>query len=128
MKPCTQLKMVDKVMLIKSIWLHYVFCALHVELEQLRKGLLETLEIETFARSYPKEFYGYLIGSTTFDVTPNYILDCFMIRYSDEGSNDRTLEEAIVMHWTEYVMECESKIQHYNCDCILENRPYGYKY
>ena len=54
-----------------------------------------TSEIETFVRSYPKEFYGYLIESTTFDITPNYILDSFMIRYSDEGSNDRTLKEAI---------------------------------
>ena len=34
MKPSIQLQIVDKEMLIKSIWLHYVFCALHVELEQ----------------------------------------------------------------------------------------------
>ena len=80
-----------------------------MELEQLRKGLLETLQIETFARSYPRELYGYLVGSTTFDVTPEYILDCFMIRYSDQGSNNRTREEAIIMHWTDYVMECEGK-------------------
>ena len=57
MKPSCQLQMVDKEVLIKSIWLHYVFCALHVELEQLRKGLLETLQIETFVCSYPKEFW-----------------------------------------------------------------------
>ena len=81
-----------------------------MELEQMRKGLFETLEIETFVHLYPKEFYGYLIGSTTFDATPNYILDCFDVRYSDEGSNERILEEAIVMHWTEYITECESKI------------------
>ena len=110
MKASTQLQLVDKEMLIKSIWLHFVFCALHVELEQMRKGLFETLEIETFVHLYPKEFYGYLIGSTTFDATPNYILDCFDVRYSDEGSNERILEEAIVMHWTEYITECESKI------------------
>lgn len=48
-----------------------------------------------------------MVGSTTFDVTPEYILDCFMIRYSDQGSNGRTREEAIIMHWTDYVMECE---------------------
>lgn len=83
-----------------------------MELEQLRKGLLETLQIETFVRSYPREFYSYLVGSTTFDVTPEYILDCFMIRYSDQGSNDRTREEAIIMHWTDYVMECEGKNYH----------------
>ena len=39
--------------------------------------------------------HGYLIGSTTFDATPNYILDCFNIQHSDEGSNERILEEAI---------------------------------
>lgn len=109
MKPSCQLQMVDKEMLIKSIWLHYVFCALHVELEQLRKGLLKTLQMETFVHSYPREFYNYLVGSTMFDVMPEYILDCFTIRYSDQGSNDRTHEEAIIMHWTDYVMECEGK-------------------
>ena len=43
-----------------------------------------------------------------FDVTPKYLCDSFAVQYSDNGSNNRTKEEAIVFYWYEYVSECDN--------------------
>lgn len=46
--------------------------------------------------------------STVFDITTEYLCDSFVVYYSDNGSNNRTKEEATVFHWYEYVPECDN--------------------
>ena len=92
--------------LIKSIWLHYVFFLPHAELDQLRKGLRETLQLEILVILHPNEMRSFLVASTDYDINPNYLLDSFVIRYSRQGDNKRTAEEAVIVYWNDYVMEC----------------------
>ena len=106
LKPVHMLDLSDKDQLIKAVWLHYVFFLPHAELEQLKRGLHGTLQIESFIGSYAREMHYFLVASTNFDVTCNYLLDSMMIRYSDHGSNNRTAEEAVILHWTDYITEC----------------------
>ncbi len=47
-----------------------------------------------------------LVGSSDFEVTSDYLLDTLVILYSPQGSNKRTSEEAVMLHWNEYVGEC----------------------
>ena len=70
------------------------------------KSLHGTLQIESFIGSYAKEMHYFLVASATCDVICNYLLDSMMIHYSDHGSNNRTAEEAIILHWADYVTEC----------------------
>ena len=86
----------------------------HAELEQLKKGLHGTLQLESFIYSYAREMHYFLAASTNFDVTCDYLLDSMMIRYSDHGSNNHTAEEAVILHWTDYVTECSDT---YVCSC-----------
>ncbi len=47
---------------------------------------------------YHDNIWGLLASLSSFDVTPDYLIDGFIIVYSDNGSNDRTKEESIVYH------------------------------
>ena len=96
-------------MLVKAIWLHFVFFYPHAELVQLQKGLRETLQLEELISNYPKEMYSLLIPSSDFDVTPSFLIDKFIALYSEAGHNNRSKEESIYLSWCEYIMECNGK-------------------
>ena len=105
-KPTCVLELKDKERLMKAIWLHFVYFLPHAELEQLRKGLRETLQVDLLMCVHTEEMHSFLIASSAFDVTSDYLLDSFVIEYSAPGSNKRTIEESLILSWTEYVMEC----------------------
>jgi len=102
-KPTHLLELSDKDKLIKAVWLHYVLFLPYAEMDQMKRGIRETLQLESFIRSYPKEMHCFLVASGSFDVTPDYLIDSMLVRYSDGGSNKHTMEEAIVLHWTQSV-------------------------
>lgn len=52
-----------------------------------------------------------MFGGFNFDVTVDYVQDVFAIQYSDNGSNIRTKEEAIVFHWFEYISNSRGIVQ-----------------
>ena len=104
-KATNKLMLSDKQQLMRALWLHYVFFLAHAELEQLQKGFRETLQLESLISTYPEQIHCFLVASTTFDVTPDYLLDNFIIKYSEPGSNRRTKEEALMLYWTEYILE-----------------------
>ena len=106
-KATSQLKKADVTQLVATIWLHFVKFHPHAELKQLRNGLCETLGFNSLITLHPNSIWKLLASSTSFDVTSSYILDLFVIQYSHQGSNDRTKEEAIVLLWWDYVMECQ---------------------
>ncbi len=50
--------------MLHCIWLHYVFFAVHAELDQLIKGIRETLQMELPICTYPEEVYLLLVPSS----------------------------------------------------------------
>ena len=108
-KPVHCMDVDDKDDFIRSIWLHYVLFRPYAELEQLKKGFQETLQMQVLVCTYGKEVRLCLAASQLFNVTPNCLQDAFMIDYSDNGSNNRTKEEAIVYFWFEYISNCKGK-------------------
>ena len=105
-KPTRLLQISDADKIVKAIWLHYVYFIPHAELEQLKRGLRETLQIEILMCLHPEEMHSFLVASSDFDITSDYLLDSFVIDYSESGSNKRTIEEAVILSWTDYIMEC----------------------
>lgn len=106
-KPLQKLELSDKDALIKAIWLHYMYFLPLAELQQLRKGLRETLQLEILFCIHPEDMFGFLVASSNFNVTPEFLLDSFAVKYSDAGSNKRTAEESVMLHWHDYVIENE---------------------
>lgn len=104
-KPTSLITINDKDTLIKSVWLHYVIFNPHAELEQLKKGINDSLGVDELIISHPDSIWGLLVASKTYDVTANYLSDSFVVHYSDNGSNDRTKEEAMILFWFDYIFE-----------------------
>ena len=109
-KPTHQLVLKDASEIVHSVWLHYVLFCPHTELEQLRKGLLETLQVQLLVSLHDDGIRALL---SLFDVTVEYLQDMFVIQYSLNGSNDRTKEEAIIIHWFEYIYNSKGKYVYY---------------
>lgn len=88
-KAISQMKVTEINELIKTLWLHYVKYSPQSELCQLRQSLCETLSFDTFMSMHPDSAWALLASSNSFDVTSAYLLDAFVIQYSDNGSNNR---------------------------------------
>ena len=99
----------EKENIIRTIWLHYVFFRPHCELEQLCKGFRETLQVELLVCLHPEKIHGVLATSTSYEITPEFFLEEFAIHYSDAGCNNCTKEEAVILHWSEFVTDCKGK-------------------
>ena len=106
-KAISQITVNDIDQLVKTVWLHYVHYHPLAELIQLRKGIRDTLGLDNFMSMHPDCFWKLLVSSDFFSVTPAYLSDIFVIQYSDNGSNNRTKEEAIMFFWFEYISECQ---------------------
>ena len=108
-KPSSQLTLADRQKLVHAVWLHYVFFSVHAELAQFRKGLYETLQFEALVSSHPKVIHSFLVSSPSYDINASFLMDCFVVCYSAEGSNKRTYEEAIILWWSDYVLDSAGK-------------------
>ena len=108
-KPAHNIELKDKDNFVRSIWLHHVLFQPYAELDQLRKGFQETLQLHLLACIHSEELRALLAYSTMFNVSVEYLQDMFVIQYSDNGSNNRTKEEAVVLFWFEYITNCKGK-------------------
>ncbi len=104
-KPTTNVTLGDKEEITRSVWLHFVYFHPHAELEQLRKGFRETLQVELLICRFCDDVWWTLVPSSAFDVTIEDLTESFAVLYSENGSNNRTKEEAIVYFWYEYITE-----------------------
>ena len=59
---------------------------------------------------HAEQIHGLLAASCIYDVTPEFFLDEFAINYSDPGSNKRTAEEAVILHWSDFITDCKGKM------------------
>ena len=109
----------DSESLIRSIWLHYVFFQPHAALEQLRAGFCETLQIALITCTHPNKLYGILVASDAFDPTESDLIDDVMIKYSEEGSNNKKKEETLILFWTEFITSCAVEGQYFAVACSI---------
>ena len=123
-KPTNQVELSDKHEIIKSLWLHYIYFLPNVELQQLRKGIRDTLQMELVVCSHPNAVLSFLVASPDFEVSADFLLESFIIKYSEQGSNKRAAEEAIIVNWNDYVTECGGKHFLYYEDCIMDYGEY----
>lgn len=106
-KPTTAMSIDDKAEFIRSIWLHHIFFMPHAELEQMRKGFRETLQIELLVCLHGELIHSVLASTKAFDPTPKHLIDEVVVTYSPERPNKRTQEEAVMLFWSDCVCECE---------------------
>ena len=110
-KPISKITIDDRDQLIRTMWLHYTIYHPHAELEQLRIGLCDTLDVGTLVVTHPRCMWSLLAskGLHLAVTCDDYLIDSFVINFSCQGSNSRILEESIIFKWFEYITECEGK-------------------
>jgi len=106
-KPTCQLKIADRDQMVKCIWLHFIFFMPHAELEQLKQGFQETLRMDQLVALHSSEIRSFLVLSSDFDITPTSLLGSFVVCYSDKGSNKRVVEEAVMLNWSDYILDLD---------------------
>ena len=80
--------------------MHYVFYTVYTELMQLRSGLISTLCFDQLASNHPHILWYLLASSNTQPpLTATKLQDMFDVHYSVLGSNQRILEETVVMYF-----------------------------
>ena len=61
----------------------------------------------TFICLHPHHAFTFLVASSDFDVTAEFLVDSFVILYSEYGSNNHTIEESIILNWSNYLANCK---------------------
>ena len=104
-KPSCRISLSEKKKVIDAFCLHYSVLASLAELEQLRRGF-SIHKFDSLLQNYPEIMYEAFQPSD-YQLTSRYIRDLFKPLFSSKGSNNRELEEAIVMTWILYLQNQE---------------------
>lgn len=84
----------------------HVACQWATNLLQLQKGFRNTLQMELLICLHPDDVRSLLVPSTLFNVTLMFLLESFIVHYPEPGSNLHTLEEAVMLNWSEFITDC----------------------
>ena len=91
----------DKKEFIRAIWLHHIFFSVHAELEQLRKGLRNTLQVELLACIHGEHLHSLLTSTRAFDLTSENLVDeLVIIKQEDTRRGDQTTVNVVIKVWT----------------------------
>ncbi len=96
-KPATCIKFPEKLQLISAMCLHYSVLVSLAELQQLRRGLA-IQKFDSLMQSF-RQLIRKAFQPPECKVTSDYLQDLFAAEFSPRGSNQREIEEAIMMTW-----------------------------
>ena len=57
--------------------------------------------------THGKNIHSLLAATNAYDPTPGFFIEEMIIHYSPDGSNNRTMEEAIILHWADFIASCQ---------------------
>lgn len=107
--PSTSVKLADTEEIVLAIAKHFLVYTCKGELDQLKKGLehLNVLDLLLRHRTLVRPLF---VAAGKEKLTSSRMLTLFRVDWSPHGSNQREVEEAVILGWTEYVNELESKM------------------
>ena len=108
-RPSYSLQLTDRDSMVQSMATHYSVLSVKAELDQLIDGL-KVLGVLDLLRNYPKVMRPLLLCKKPVCLTSDYVIDMFKPVMSLPGSNQREKEEALTLHWVNYVQLIEGKV------------------
>lgn len=106
--PSNSVKIEDKEKITICIAKHFLIYVCKGELDQLKSGMQHLGVLDLMFRH--SALLGPLLTVSGIpQLTSSVLLELFNVDWSPEGSNQREIEEAVILNWTEYVRELESK-------------------
>lgn len=117
---CTfQITMENRLEIVEAVWQHLTRFSISAELAQLQEGLRGVLNFGTLMNMHPAAIVKMLSAAHTATVTMDQLLDCFVPRYSDEGSNQKIAEETLMHNFSTLLEECEDGLMLFSCSDLL---------
>ena len=106
-----EIKLDDIPGLLRAVWLDYSFYKIHAETQQLRNGLLETLQFNRLVRDSPVAVRSLLRAGSFQTLSAAKMQDMLDIQYSPQGSNRYAQETSVIFNIYNFFQECEGSLQ-----------------
>ena len=109
-QPSHTLQLSDRDRILNSMATHYAVKYMKAEVDQLKEGL-KAMGVLDVIVSNPRKMRPLFVHHepATVHLTADKMIDLFTPVLSPVGSNQRELEEAVMMHWVNYIQMIESK-------------------
>ena len=107
-KPGCRIQFSDKQQIIDAMCLHYTVLSCLAEIEQLRRGLT-VQKFNYIMECYP-ELLRKIFQPPVQPITSEMVADLFVADFSPIGSNNRAVEETLLMMWIRYLEHIEGII------------------
>ncbi len=107
-QPTSQLKLRDKEHIIASISMHFCVYSCKVELDEMRRGLL-SLNFIGAMNGNPSLKALFKFNAEAQTLTAEEVEKLFVPLFSPQGSNKRSKEEQVMMHFLEFLQDLEGE-------------------
>ena len=105
--PSSSVTLVNRDSLLNAIVLHFTIYSQKAELDDIKRGMDDVLEVGPLARSHPTLFKPLFVSSGLQKLQADTFLSLFHVDYSLRGSNRRDKEEQIMINFNHYIQELE---------------------
>ena len=105
--PITKVTIEDIPTIVRAVTLHSTLMPIKSELDQLTKGL-EICGILPLIRKYPHVMKELFVYDTDDKITVELMVAIFDVKYSEQGSSRRELEERTIQFWNEFIIDVGS--------------------
>lgn len=105
--PTSHFQFSDRDRLVQSFSMHYSILMVKAELDQMLDGM-KTLGVLDLMRSNPKTMRPLFVPGGPV-LTTDSMFDLFRGVFSPKGSNQREIEESIIVMWSNYLQLIEGK-------------------
>ena len=100
----------NKDCIVNIILRHVLVDSTRYLLEDLKKGL-ETLGVLEAIKKYPDHLRELFTKENISPLDAATVDAIFNIDYDEQGSNGRAIQELAIIHWRDYLQDCESMFQ-----------------
>ena len=105
--PITKVTIEDIPTIVRAVTLHSTLMPIKSELDQLTKGL-EICGILPLIRKYPHVMKELFVYDAEDKITVELMVAIFDVKYSEQGSSRRELEERTIQFWNEFIIDVGS--------------------
>ena len=103
----SKLELCDRSQIVQSIATYYFIVRVKAHLDQMIEGL-GVLGLHGLIKANPCAFRNMLMAAPV-KLDADYILNLFITKFSDTGSNRRDVEEQTMMYWVHFIELIECK-------------------
>ena len=102
--PITKVCIQDIPIIVRAVTLHSTLMPIKSELDQLTQGL-EICGILPLIRKYPRVMKELFMYNPDDKITVELMMGMFDVKYSEQGSSRRELEERTIQFWNEFLID-----------------------